>query len=190
MRITKDIETRKNEILQVAIELFNEKGYEKTSMSDISKKMNVSQGLCYRYYKSKEEIYEKALEYNLEIGVSIFKKMAIDDEKSIFQKVNFREYVYKIENEKDSFYEFYHKQEHGAFHDQLQLNICTSFVSIIEEQLLLAIENGEIKLEMPKSIASFLVFGQLGIMRNKDLTDEEKDVETIKIIDCMLRKDF
>ena len=59
-RISKDPESRKMDILKTAMELFATKGYEQTSMLDISKKMNVSQGLCYRYFSSKVEIYEEA----------------------------------------------------------------------------------------------------------------------------------
>lgn len=38
MRISKEPEERKQEILETAMQLFAEKGYEKTSISDIAKK--------------------------------------------------------------------------------------------------------------------------------------------------------
>ena len=48
MRISKEPEARKQEILETAMKLFAEKGYEKTSISDIAKEIGVAQGLCYR----------------------------------------------------------------------------------------------------------------------------------------------
>ena len=45
MRISKEPEERKQEIVETAMKLFCEKGYEKTSISDIAKEMNVAQGL-------------------------------------------------------------------------------------------------------------------------------------------------
>ena len=39
MRISKEPEARKQEILETAMKLFAEKGYEKTSISDIAKEM-------------------------------------------------------------------------------------------------------------------------------------------------------
>ncbi len=50
-------EKRKNEILDAAIEVFAKKGYEKASCDDINKKVGCSHGLFYRYFKSKEDIY-------------------------------------------------------------------------------------------------------------------------------------
>lgn len=50
-------EKRKNEILDAAIEVFAKKGYEKTSCDDINKKVGCSHGLFYRYFKSKDDIY-------------------------------------------------------------------------------------------------------------------------------------
>ena len=53
-RITKDPTERRQEILDTALKLFWEKGYEKTSMTEIAQAMQVAQGLCYRYFPSKE----------------------------------------------------------------------------------------------------------------------------------------
>ena len=45
MRITKEPEERKQEIFDVALRLFGEKGYEKTTITDIAKEIGVAQGL-------------------------------------------------------------------------------------------------------------------------------------------------
>ena len=55
-RVTKPVEERRQEIIDTAKELFIENGFDKTQMADISKKMNVAQGLVYHYFKSKTEI--------------------------------------------------------------------------------------------------------------------------------------
>ncbi len=44
-------------ILDSAIELFNTNGYAGTSISDISKKANLSKGILYHYFKNKDELY-------------------------------------------------------------------------------------------------------------------------------------
>lgn len=43
-------------ILNAALELFAEEGYDRTSISKIAKTAGVSKGLIYNYYKSKEEL--------------------------------------------------------------------------------------------------------------------------------------
>lgn len=57
VRISKAPEERKKEIIETALQLFSEKGYDDTTIQDIAERMNVAQGLCYRYFKSKQEIF-------------------------------------------------------------------------------------------------------------------------------------
>ncbi len=56
MRITKDPEIRRQEIIDAARELFILKGYEKTSIDDIVRHINVAKGLFYYYFPKKEAI--------------------------------------------------------------------------------------------------------------------------------------
>jgi len=62
MRITKQPEERKQEILETAMGLFEEKGIQKTSMNDIAETMGVAKGLIYYYFRSKEELVEAVVE--------------------------------------------------------------------------------------------------------------------------------
>ena len=61
-RITKAPEERRQEIIDTAMKVFYEKGYEKTAIADIAREMHVAQGLCYRYFSSKEELFDTALD--------------------------------------------------------------------------------------------------------------------------------
>ncbi|GHV04707.1 TetR family transcriptional regulator [Clostridia bacterium] len=55
-RITKPVEERRQEIIDTALKLFKENGFDKTQVADISAHMNVAQGLVYHYFKSKTDI--------------------------------------------------------------------------------------------------------------------------------------
>lgn len=50
---------KKSNIHDSAIKLFSNKGYFQTSISDISIKANISKGLFYHYYSSKEVLFEE-----------------------------------------------------------------------------------------------------------------------------------
>lgn len=52
---------KKEVIVNAALELFFEFGYESTSIRMIQKKVNSSVGLFYRYYKSKDHVFEEAI---------------------------------------------------------------------------------------------------------------------------------
>lgn len=62
MRITKDAIERKNEILDVAEKLFNEKGFDHTGTSDIAEKTGIAKGTLYYHFKSKEDIMDALIE--------------------------------------------------------------------------------------------------------------------------------
>ncbi len=55
-RITKPASERRQEIIDTARELFIQNGFIATQISDISKRMNVAQGLVYHYFKSKTDV--------------------------------------------------------------------------------------------------------------------------------------
>ena len=52
---------KKDHITRTALHLFAEQGYGHTSIAMIAKKAQVSQGLMYNYYRSKEELLEAIL---------------------------------------------------------------------------------------------------------------------------------
>lgn len=58
MRIVKDAEERKNEILDAASELFGQKGFDGTSTADILEKVGIARGTLYYHFKSKEDIMD------------------------------------------------------------------------------------------------------------------------------------
>lgn len=57
-RVVKQAETRRSELLDCAQALFFERGYERTTISDIIEKAGVSKGGFYHHFTSKEEILE------------------------------------------------------------------------------------------------------------------------------------
>ena len=65
-RIVKDPMERKREILDGAMELFAYNGYEQTSMRDIARHLNISLGLCYRYFDSKQKLFQEAMQQYVE----------------------------------------------------------------------------------------------------------------------------
>ncbi len=74
VRILKKPEERKKEILEVAKELFQSLGYNKTSVEAIIEKAGISKGTFYYYFSSKNEV----LSY---IAHDTLKEMVIEAQK-------------------------------------------------------------------------------------------------------------
>ncbi len=58
---------KQKEIIDTALQLFLEKGYEKTSIKDITEKMNIASGLFHYYFDSKEDVLMKCAVLNSEM---------------------------------------------------------------------------------------------------------------------------
>ncbi|MGB6371054.1 MAG: TetR/AcrR family transcriptional regulator, partial [Atribacterota bacterium] len=58
VRIIKKYDERRTEFLDTAQELFFTKGYEQTAVETIIKKMGLSKGTFYYYFKSKEDLLD------------------------------------------------------------------------------------------------------------------------------------
>lgn len=59
-------ENREKQILDVALNLFVEKGFAATRITDIAKAANMSKGLMFNYFSSKERLYEVLIQKGIE----------------------------------------------------------------------------------------------------------------------------
>lgn len=55
-------EDAKRRIIQAAIEVIAERGYARTTIDDIARKLGVSKGAVYWYFPSKEDLFQEALQ--------------------------------------------------------------------------------------------------------------------------------
>lgn len=62
MRVVKDAEVRKNEILDAAERLFGTKGFDGTSTNDILRETGIARGTLYYHFKSKEDILDAMID--------------------------------------------------------------------------------------------------------------------------------
>lgn len=81
-------QTRKQEFLDAALDLFREKGYEETTVNDIINKLNASKGGFYHYFKSKEEVLEAVAQHHIEEEITITQEIAADNKLKAIEKIN------------------------------------------------------------------------------------------------------
>ncbi len=87
----------RDRIIQAAIESFSQTGYDKTKMDDISRRLGLSKGTLYLYFKSKEDLFLGVCETSLKAGdghdAHLFtkKENAASDAEEIFDNIRRRE---------------------------------------------------------------------------------------------------
>ena len=60
--MTRDMEERREQILQAALRVFSQKGFSKATNKDIAQEAEIAPSLIYYYFKSKEELLRAVIE--------------------------------------------------------------------------------------------------------------------------------
>ena len=87
----------KEKIVQAAIESFTQTGFDRTKMEDIAKRLGLSKGTIYLYFKSKEDLFLAICEYNIQkgdkedVGLFIRKENVASDAEQIYDNIRRRE---------------------------------------------------------------------------------------------------
>lgn len=79
-------EKRRMQILMVGLELFVTKGYTATKVSDIAARADMSVGLLFHYFKSKENLYEELIKMGLK-GTQMSMQINTEDPLAFFEQL-------------------------------------------------------------------------------------------------------
>lgn len=88
MRISKEPEIRRAELVEAARELFDKNGIKNTQVSQIVDKVGVAKGLFYYYFKSKEEIVNEVVSLVMSELREASERILADDTLTFYQKAS------------------------------------------------------------------------------------------------------
>ena len=172
--MAKTKEERRNEIIETAGKLFEEKGYEQTQVQDIVNEIGVAKGLFYYYFKSKDEVMEELADRYADAIIDAVNKL-IDKDISTFEKINriFQIFIDSAEKKSGIFMGILNVKN-GITHERIFFNVGKKMVPLVTELILSGNDNGECNCSDPKFITEFLVSGLFNIM-NQISPDEKID---------------
>ena len=87
MRVIKDADQRKNEILDAAEHLFGTKGFDNTSTTDILNETGIARGTLYYHFKSKEELLDSMISRMTKRFVEKARKIAEQKEVPVLKRL-------------------------------------------------------------------------------------------------------
>lgn len=167
MRITKEYDERRNEILDVAEKLFHEKGYEKCTVNDILKEVAIAKGTFYYYFKSKEEVMDAIVLRYKEIilcrAEKVLKKIDISPEEKLMHVFLAMRINDKVDS--DMLSEL-HKNENALLHQKTLNQIVTAMAPILVKVIEEGIEKKIWRCRYP------LQYMQIFLVSSLTLTDE------------------
>lgn len=171
-RFNKTIE-RKKEIIKAAMQLFSEKGYAQTSMRDIARTMEVSLGLCYRYFDSKQILFNTAIDLYIEECCNSYLAILHDSTITIKDKIDALFTSIGDEHSNMQYYDFFHRVENEELHEQLSIKLCKYMYPHLLEAVKKAIAAKEIYIENPEALISFIIYGQVGLLSKSNIDHHE-----------------
>ncbi|MBB6041486.1 AcrR family transcriptional regulator [Oribacterium sinus] len=187
--MAKTKEERRNEIIETAGKLFEEKGYEQTQVQDIVNEIGVAKGLFYYYFKSKDEVMEELADRYADAIIDAVNKL-IDKDISTFDKINriFQIFIDSAEKKFGIFMGILNVKN-GITHERIFFNVGKKMVPLVTELILSGNDNGECNCSDPNFITEFLVSGLFNIM-NQISPDEKIDYlkEKLPTIKTMILK--
>ncbi len=86
VRTVKDHDSRRNEILDTAQQLFYQKGYEETSIQDLLNAVGIAKGTFYHYFDSKQALLEELVTRMVAQTIALVEPIVADPQRSALEK--------------------------------------------------------------------------------------------------------
>lgn len=175
MRIVKEAEERKNEILDAADELFAQKGFDGTSTNDILEKVGIARGTLYYHFKSKEDIMDALIErYNVRI---LGTAQQIASDKSIPVNDRIIRVVMSMnisDGRNKEIMEHIHKPQNALMHQKIQKVIVNGVTPILAGIIQEGIEQGQFNTPFPYECMEMIV-AYMNTVFDDDMAKMPKD---------------
>lgn len=159
VRITKDPDVRKGELIMAAEELFRERGFGQTSVSDIVKSVGVAQGTFYYYFKSKGDVLDAVIECYLQNYCLAIEHLLGDDNIDPGQKIEIiARNALCMHRYNRKFVEFLHSEANLVTHQKFMIrsfNVVIPLVAAIVDQ---GIKAGMFDVRYPAETVEMLVY--------------------------------
>jgi len=140
---------KRESIIQASLKLFSTNGFHKTTIPDIAKKLNMSVGNLYNYFKSKDILAKEIIKYTSEVLGQEIQKV---NNLNISTKDKIREIVslyFKMAKERPEMIEYFlrvYLSHREVFNDGCEGMLCVSgFVTEIMIFFDNGVESGELR---------------------------------------------
>ena len=170
-RTVKDPEERKAELLDTAMRLFAEKGYDNVSVRSVAREAGVASGLAYHYFDSKQRLFDAAIGHYAE-RCSERRRAALDDGAlSRGEKIE-GAIAAAPEHAAIPHGSRLHAEGNGTLHDRLSLGICEA----VRPRMQAALELDAARRGAPAGdaalLASMMVYACVGLASGPGMPDD------------------
>lgn len=153
MRVVKEAEERRNEILDVAERLFGTKGFDHTSTNDILNEIGIARGTLYYHFKSKEDILDAMIERISKGLVAKAKAIAGNKEIPVLQRLTMTIMALNLENDLGhEVMKQVHKAQNALMHQKMRENLLAEVDPVITGLVEEGISQGICQTDYPEEV--------------------------------------
>jgi len=161
VRIVKDPEERRSDIIMMACQLFLSKGYNRTTMKDIMEQLQIAKGTIYHYFSSKEELLDAVIISVAEEEIQRLKTIFDHTEGTALERL--KQLILNGNSRHDDIHDetikHLHKAANAEMHIRLLAQLVTLQAQLYAELFKQGCDEGLFKTESPLECAEFLLSG-------------------------------
>ncbi|MCI6561113.1 MAG: TetR/AcrR family transcriptional regulator [Ruminococcus sp.] len=176
MRVVKEAEERRSEILDAAEKLFSEKGFDGTSTNDILDEVGIARGTLYYHFKAKEDILDAMIDRITGRLIQKAKKIAAKKELPVMQRLTMTMLSLNVDNDLGhEIMKQVHKPQNALMHQKMQEQMIASVNPVITELIMEAISQGICQTEFPSEATEMiLLYSNTAFDELANLGDSER----------------
>lgn len=158
MRIVKDAEERRNEILDVAERLFCSRGYDQTSTNDILAEIGIARGTLYYHFSSKEDILDAMIDRILDEIVRRASRIALDGSIPVLERMTQTILASNVDTKTgDMILEQMHKPQNALMHAKMQERLLKQLIPLFTKLIEDGISQGLMQTDDPEDTIEMLL---------------------------------
>ena len=184
MRVTKSAEERKNEILDVAEQLFVEKGFDNTSTNDIINEVGIARGTLYYHFKSKEEILDAMVERIRRDKIAQAATIVANRKLPLLERLSGAVMVLNIEGDVGvEVLEQIHMPENALLHQKMQERVISGVVPVIASLIEEGNASGIFDTKYPSDAVEMIItYSSMAFDNLADLSPEDMQKKSMAFI--------
>ena len=158
MRIVKEAEVRREEILDAAEKLFAAKGFDNTSTGDILDAVGIARGTLYYHFKSKEDILDGVIQRITGRLMQAAGEIVRQKELPVLERLTKAIMSLNVESEiGHEIMEQVHRPQNALMHQKMQTTLLAGINPILTELVEEGIGQGICRTQYPESVVEMTI---------------------------------
>lgn len=184
MRVVKEAEERKNEILDAAEKLFGAKGFDHTSTNDILNEIGIARGTLYYHFKSKEDILDAMIERITRQLIAKATDIVQKKEIPVLQRLTMTIMALNVNNELGlEVMQQVHKPQNALMHQKMQETLLSGVNPLITGLIEEGIQQDIFRTDYPaEAVEMAMLYSSTSFDSMTVYTEEERQRKIVAFI--------